>query len=252
MKVGTDGVLLGAWCRLRPHTDKAILDIGTGTGVIALQLAQRTESWNATIEAVEIDPEASETARRNFAASPWSTRIELHAMPVQQFTARFDHIVSNPPYFTDSLTSPDPSKTLARHTSSLSYDELIAVCNSLLLPNGRISLILPTGAQAERMIAAALEHGFAPSRLTEVHSTPLSGPKRLLIEFSRRPQHPLQAPHATPPETALSLKTGKAPTTPPEPPIPSPETSSLVIEGAAPGTFSAGYRALTRDFYLYF
>lgn len=239
MKVGTDGVLLGAWCRVDPVKDKAILDIGTGTGLITLQLAQRTENTETIIEAIEIDPEACKAAERNFAASPspWADRLTLHRSSVQEFARvgatadtalttqqTFDHIVSNPPYFTDSLTSPDTSRNLARHTQSLSYDDLMKYCFMLLKPTGRISLILPAGAETEKMIATAESHDFRPTRRTEVHSTQKSGPKRTLIEFMRKN-------HATT-TTKYDI---------------------LIIEGpAGTGTFSPEYRALTRDFYLYF
>ncbi len=224
MKVGTDGVLLGAWCRIRPE-DKRLLDIGTGTGVIALMLAQRTESAASTIDAVESDGHGCLKARENFDASGWGGRLNLHPVSIQEFAAvtppaTYHNIVSNPPYFTDSLLSPDAGRNLARHTVSLPYEELIAACSKMLKPDGILSLVLPA-AEGERMIAIATGSGFYVSRRMEVWSTPRSGPKRLLLEFSRQKAS-------------------------------APETSSLVIEDAGPGTFSEDYRALTRDFYLYF
>ncbi len=240
MKVGTDGVLLGAWCRLDPRRDKAILDIGTGTGLVALQLAQRTESFDlkaglgseSVIEAVEIDPVACEAARRNFEASEWAEKLVMHPpMTVQEFARliqkKFDHIVSNPPYFVDSLASPDVLRNTARHTGSLSYDDLMKCCFRLLKPDGRISLIVPAGHSTRVMIAEAVSAGFLPSRLTEVHSTPKSGPKRTLIEFLH---------------TAAAADS----------PVPPAESTTLIIGGDNPGAFSEEYRALTRDFYLYF
>ena len=235
MKVGTDGVLLGAWCRVIPRQDKAILDIGTGTGVIALQLAQRTEGSNTRIEAVETDPAACGAARRNFEASEWSERLVMHPpMTVQEFARvaargavaheKFDHIVSNPPYFVDSLSSPDPARSTARHTSSLPYEDFISVCDKLLDPHGRVSLILPAGSETSKMITVAGAVGFVVSRRTEVHSTQKSGPKRTLLEFSRH-------------DATVDSDAG---------------STSLVIQNAGPGTFSEEYRSLTRDFYLYF
>lgn len=223
MKVGTDGVLLGAWCRIRP-TDKHFLDIGTGTGVIALQLSQRTEHTNSIVDAVEIHGQSCTRARENFEYSDWSERLRLYHAAIQDFVretppAAYDHIVSNPPYFSDSLASPDAARTQARHTASLSYENLIGACDALLKPDGLISLILPA-AEAGEMTGIAVGKGFFVSRRTEVWSTPKSGPKRLLLEFSRH--------------EAI------------------PELSSLVIEDAGPGSFSEDYRALTRDFYLYF
>jgi len=231
MKVGTDGVLLGAWCRLDGDSDRRLLDVGTGTGVIALQLAQRTEGWGAAIDAVELDPAASLVARANFAASGWGDRLALHNTDVKPFAAAdahraaYYHVVSNPPYFVGSLTSPDAARTAARHTASLAYDDLVACCARLLRPSGRVSLVLPAGAETERMTRAAADHGFHVSRLTEVHSTPRSGPRRTLLEFSRH--QPAAPRHA-------------------------PEHTTLVIAGSTPGTFSDEYRALTRDFYLRF
>ena len=177
------------------------------------------------IEAVEIDPAACEAAWRNFEASEWAGRLVMHpSMAVQEFARttrrKFDHIVSNPPFFVDSLASPDIRRNTARHTDSLSYDDLMKCCFSLLNPDGRLSLIVPAGSPTRAMIAAGVSAGFLPSRLTEVHSTPKSGPKRTLMELSR-----VAAP---------------------------PETTSLTIGGDAPGTFSEEYRALTSDFYLYF
>lgn len=222
MKVGTDGVLLGAWCRILP-ADKLLLDIGSGTGIIALQLAQRTEQAGSTVEAVEIDSRSCEKAQENFDRSGWGDRLTLHCSAIQDFaaqaTAKYDHIVSNPPYYNGSMLPADAARRRARHTSSLAYEELAEVCSRLLNPSGRVSIILPA-PEAEKMAEIAARNGFHLSRRTEVWSTPKSGPKRLLLEFARS-------------QTV-------------------PETSSLVIEDEGPGSFSAEYRALTRDFYLYF
>ena len=121
MRVGTDGVLLGAWCDPAP-ADGRMLDVGTGTGVIALILAQRNPS--ARIDAVEIDEGGCLDAEGNFAASPWAGRLTLYRRPFADFAAgcpvRYDRIVSNPPYFVASLQSPDPARTAARHAESLS------------------------------------------------------------------------------------------------------------------------------------
>ncbi len=223
MKVGTDGVLLGAWCRIRTE-DKLLLDIGTGTGLITLILSQRTENTNSTIDAVESDMPSCLKAQENFDASGWGGRIKLHRQRVQEYAAAvtpgtYDNIVSNPPYFIDSLLSPEASRNSARHAASLPHSDLIAACSKILKPDGIFSLVLPA-AEGEKMIEIATGSGFHVSRRTEVWSTPKSGLKRLLLEFSRRAAEQ--------------------------------EISSLVIEDAGPGTFSDEYRALTRDFYLYF
>lgn len=238
MKVGTDGVLLGAWCRIDPSRDKSILDIGTGTGLIALQLAQRTRGADTTIHAIEIDPAACIVAGRNFAASDWSERLKLHCGAIQEFTenvggeTRYDHIISNPPYFMESLVSPDTSRSLARHTESLGYDDLMKCCFRLLKPGGRVSLIVPAGSETERMRAAAAACDFAVSRRTDVHSTHRSGPKRTLMEFMRCGESPDGSPVESSGDNV--------------------EPDRLTIENCGPGTFSEEYRILTRDFYLHF
>ena len=119
MKIGTDGVLVGAWADV--EDDWRILDVGTGTGLIALMLAQRNAS--AKIVGIDISHEAVEEARDNFSRSPWATRLSAIEGDVCGFegSEKFDHIVSNPPYFVDSLHSPDALRTMARHTSSLMF-----------------------------------------------------------------------------------------------------------------------------------
>lgn len=142
MKVGTDGALLGAWTDVRQATQ--LLDIGTGTGVIALMLAQRA-SESVTIDAVEIDDQAYADAQENIAASPWHDRINLHHASIQSFhtTTKFDLIVTNPPYFQKSYKPPTTQRETARHTEQLTYDEILNTTEKLLTPNGRLTLILP-------------------------------------------------------------------------------------------------------------
>ena len=142
MKIGTDGVLIGAWADV--EGDRHILDVGTGTGLIALMLAQRNAS--AKIVGIDISHEAVEEARDNFSRSPWAERLSAIVGDVCGFegSEKFDHIVSNPPYFIDSLHSPDKLRTMARHTSSLGFDDLVASAERLLRPEGRLTVILPT------------------------------------------------------------------------------------------------------------
>ncbi|MBQ6583784.1 MAG: methyltransferase, partial [Alistipes sp.] len=140
MKVGTDGVLLGAWADC--SSASSILDIGTGTGVIALMLAQRSSARH--IVGVDIDTAAVECAAANFAASPWAERLTAVESSVQEFGGeRFDLIVSNPPYFVDSLHSPDGQRTVARHTTELTFETLDCSVCRLLADGGRFALILP-------------------------------------------------------------------------------------------------------------
>ena len=140
MKVGTDGVLLGAWTPLRP-TDRRLLDIGTGTGLIALMLAQRAPE--AEVTGIDIDDVSQ--ARENAAASPWGGRLHFVQTPVQTFApaGRFDRIVSNPPFFDATLPSPDAGRTTARHTVTLTFSELCdAVLRLLASPQGTTAVVL--------------------------------------------------------------------------------------------------------------
>ena len=155
MKVGTDGVLLGAWA----DCDGAnrILDIGTGTGVIALQMAQR--NTEAQIYAVEIDETATKRARANFDASPWAERLGVEQTAVQEYSPleKFDLIVSNPPYFVDSLLPPDAKRSTARHTHDLTFEELDKAVTRLLADNGKFALILPI-AEFEKYLTLTQLH----------------------------------------------------------------------------------------------
>lgn len=217
MKVGTDGVLLGAWAGVAA-TDRRILDIGTGTGVIALMMAQRNES--ARITAVDIDAPSAADARDNAASSPWSDRVEVVCCDVAEYRPAegFDLILSNPPYFSESLLPPDRSRAAARHTDSLSFAALADSVRRLLNRGGRFALILPT-AEALRFRTLAVERGLYPQRVAEVWSTPRSGAIRLLAEYAAEPL--------------------------PEPPLP----ERIVIDD---GGFTQQYRLLTKDFYLKF
>jgi tRNA1Val (adenine37-N6)-methyltransferase len=180
MKVGTDGTLLGAWVT----TDHAmrILDIGTGTGLIALMVAQRTPA-SACIDAVEPDAGACADASENFAQSPWASRLHLHECALQEFlpTAPYDLIVSNPPYFVNSLKAPDPSRSKARHTDSLSVSDVVTFSIRWLKSSGRLALVLPV-AEAQFCIAEASVK-FHPVRICKVHSKPEKPAERWLMEL---------------------------------------------------------------------
>ena len=217
MKVGTDGVLLGAWTRLLP-TDRRILDIGTGTGLIALMLAQRAPE--AAVTGIDIAPVAE--ARRNADASPWAGRIDFVQTPVQRFEGGlFDLIVSNPPFFAESLRCPDRGRTTARHTVELPFDELHAAVLRLLAPAGRFALVLPV-TEADRFAALCAET-LRMVRCTEVRTTPRRPAKRMLMEWQR----PTAGPMA-------------------------PECATLTIGTGEAECYTEEYRALTRDFYLKF
>ena len=185
MKVGTDGVLLGAWANVASAS--RILDIGTGTGLVSLMLAQRQPA--AQITAIEIDEAAALQAQENFQASPWSNRLKCQAIALQDFKKEkhlpYDLIVSNPPYFNNSLKNPDKQRTQARHTDTLSYDELMQAA-SLLDNDGIFALVLPAQAQKE-IEAIAQKAKLHCCHLTKVLPKVESAPKRVLIEFRKQP-----------------------------------------------------------------
>lgn len=180
MKVGTDGVLLGAWTNCN-HV-KSILDIGTGSGLIALMLAQRT---NARIDAVDIDENAFKQAEINFNRSPFASQLKAYHAAVQEFHPKdnYDLIVSNPPFFSASLKSPDEQRNKARHTNLLNLEELFFHSKHLLASEGRLSLILPFD-QEQLANELADKHSFFSKRKTLLFPTPESKPKRILLEYS--------------------------------------------------------------------
>ena len=184
MKVGTDGVLLGAWAEVRPG-DRRMLDVGTGTGLIALMLAQRSA---ARITAVDVDAECATQAAENFAASPWADRLDAVAVAVQRYdpVERFDLIVSNPPYYVDSLLSPDEGRNTARHAAGLPFGELAAAVVRLLAPGGRFALVLPpVMPPAFSPDDEMLPPNTAQLTITEFCTTPVPPPEpsRLVIEL---------------------------------------------------------------------
>lgn len=180
MKVGTDGVLLGAWakggCR--------ILDIGTGTGLIALMMAQRFPA--AHIVAVDIDANAVEQAKQNVASSPFADRIDVFQQQIQQFESdcRFDSIVSNPPFFVNSLKAPDAIRSMARHTDTLSFKDLFAAVNRLLSDDGVFSVIVPTECVKDFVVQAYMT-GMRQVSQVAVRTTPRKQAKRQLLAFCR-------------------------------------------------------------------
>jgi len=187
--VGTDGVLLGAWVNVSGA--RRILDIGTGTGVIALMLAQRTETDpNVFIEAVEIHPGSALCAGRNFADSPWAQRLRIRQMPVQEFTqnaeGQFDLIVSNPPFFSETTRAPDETRRLGRHTATLPPGEMLAAVRRLLAPGGRFAVVLPV-QEGLRLCELSVPNGLYWTSITEVRSRREKPVERLLIEFEKNP-----------------------------------------------------------------
>lgn len=185
MKVGTDGVLLGAWTDLS-HRPNTILDIGAGTGLIALMLAQR--SGAETIDAVEAEGAAFEECVENFEASPWGDRLFCYHSGFAEFAGEIDDtyqlIVSNPPYFDSLVSGADPARDRARQMASLPFDVLLDGVAQLLAPKGRFSAILPFAAEVS-FLREADSVGLYPSRITRVKGNPKAPVKRSLLEFTR-------------------------------------------------------------------
>ncbi|TKB48649.1 methyltransferase domain-containing protein [Ferrimonas sediminicola] len=213
MKVSTDSVLLGSWARVAQRG--RTLDLGCGSGLLALCCAQRS---GGTVDALEIDPDAVHQARQNVAASPWFDRVQVHQGDLrcwsQSHGGGYQHLISNPPYFEDSLTAPCPKRAQAR--AGLSLAELLGAIERLLAPEGHASLVLPASSQA-RLQREAEAVGLNLTRLTRVSTTPAKGDKLILVELAR--------------------KQAGCP------------TQHLVIH-RQDGGYSDEYRALTTDFYL--
>ena len=225
-KVGTDGVLLGAWATV--HDAISALDIGTGSGLIALMLAQRMASFrggrDTQITAIDIDRAACEQAGYNFRNSPWKDRISLFHQSFQEFSSEmnvtFDTIVSNPPFFMNSYKPDNRGRDISRHDTLLGMETLAAGVLKLLAPGGRFSVILPV---EESIMLQGLfsDVGMYLSSICRVFPTSGSAAKRHLLEFSRIPAIPLRE-------------------------------SALTIEGEGRHDYTEDYRELTRDFYLGF
>jgi tRNA1Val (adenine37-N6)-methyltransferase len=179
MKVGTDGTLLGAWTNVQ-HS-KRILDIGTGTGLIALMVAQR--SCTSEITAIDIDEDAVSQALYNVSLSPWKERISVICKSLQQLEdGLYDTIVSNPPFFVNSLACPNEQRTLARHTDSLTYSDLFAGVKKHITHDGEFSVIIPAEVRDVVDTEAAFA-GMFPSRIYAVRTTPTKKVKRYLLSY---------------------------------------------------------------------
>ena len=188
MKVGTDGVLLGAWCPITNHqspitnTPFRVLDIGTGSGLIARMLMQRCPE--AEVEGIDIDEAAVVQARENGVKAYCSSLQEWQNDKSQMTNHKYDLIVSNPPYFQNSLKNPDAGRMTARHTDTLSYKDLMHHCARLLKSDGQLALILPAEAEAEVRGLAAAEQ-LSLTHVTRVYSKEGKKAKRVLLSFSR-------------------------------------------------------------------
>lgn len=216
MKVGTDGVLLGAWTDT--GNASAILDVGTGTGLIAIMLAQRSI---AHIHAIEIEPGACRQASENAEMCPWKERISVNCTSFQDYSkssnCRYDLIVSNPPFFQNSLKTPNDGRNLARHADMLPPDELLEGVEKLLTKQGRFCLILPYIESALLLVDAAL-YSLYCVRKTYVKPASNKNISRVLLELRR--------------ERSKLMET------------------NLVIQ-SDDGTYTSDFAALTKDYYLF-
>ena len=231
MKVNTDGVILGASMTVLP-SDRNMLDIGTGTGTIALMTAQRllehkeisgsNIKGNVRIDAIDIDEASALEAAINFRNSPWNDFLNAYNYSLNQYAAStqtsYDLIFSNPPYFEDSLTAPDERKSTARHTSEgLSYRDIFEFAKDSLTEQGRVSIVLPADQEAA-LARYARMCGLHMFRILRIRTVPRKAPSRIVAEFSR--------------ERCQELQEGL-----------------LTIQDE--GKYTQEYLSLTRDFYLF-
>lgn len=213
MKIGIDGVLLGAWAKI--HDPKQILDIGTGTGLLSLMMAQRSD---AKIDAVEIESKAFAQAKENIKNSIFHDRIECFNTSIQNFETNkeYDLIISNPPYFEASLKSEDEARNKARHTDSLSLDDLFSKASLLLKAEGHFCIILPySNLKAAKKVS--LNHDLHLVKVTEIKGREHKSPNRVLLAFNKEKKDTL--------------------------------TTQLTVYSSE-GGYTKEFKALTQDFYL--
>jgi tRNA1Val (adenine37-N6)-methyltransferase len=219
MKVGTDGVMLGAW--VEAEAAKSILDIGTGTGLIALMLAQRNA--HARIDAVEIDEIACQQARDNMQNTPWADRLHCIHSAIQDYAPDcpncYDLIISNPPFFTGGVLSESASKTQVRHTVKLPHGDLLSAAASMLSPGGTLAVVLPL-LEGLRFAELALRYRLYSERITEVRTRSDKPVSRILLQLTN----------------IIPAKTRK--------------DTLTVQENDAPNAWTPEFKALVNDFYL--
>lgn len=219
MKIGTDSVLLGAWTPCENET--RILDIGSGSGILALMMAQRNK--NVYVDAVELEPEAASLAKNNIQLSPWPGQVNIFNSSIQHFRIdnlqKYSLVICNPPFFTDSLKTPGKARTMARHNDTLPVAELLNITSDVLTENGKAAFILPSDAFGNWKTEAA-KYNLFPDQVTEVKSSPDHIPHRVLVVFTHSEKQPV--------------------------------TSNEFIIYISRSMYSNEYKALTKDFYLNF
>ena len=217
MKISTDGVLLGAWCPINNHPFSA-LDIGAGTGILSLMLAQRSNAEQ--IDAIEIDENAYEQCVDNFENSPWSDRLFCFHAGLDEFMDEpedeYDLIISNPPFYSEDYKTDNEQRDLARFQDAMPFEDLVEAAHLLLSENGIFAVIIPF-KEEEKFIALAKDFELYPFKITHVKGTPTTEIKRSLLAFSRVAK-----------ETCID---------------------ELIIE-IARHHYTEDYIALTKDFYL--
>lgn len=218
MKVGTDGVLLGAWAPI-PENIFSVLDIGAGTGLIALMLAQRTNAEQ--IDALEIDEEAYEQAVDNFENSPWGDRLFCYHAGLDEFIEEpedeYDLIVSNPPFYSEDYKTESEQRDLARFQDAMPFEDLVEAADLLLSENGVLAIIIPF-KEEKKFTDLAFEFELYPFKITHVKGTPTAEIKRSLLAFGRDQNKAI-------------------------------EKNELIIENSR-HNYTEEYTALTKDFYL--
>lgn len=217
MKIGTDGVLLGAWSSLE-HQPFSILDIGAGTGILSLMLAQRCQA--EIIDAIEIDDEAYEQCVDNFEQSPWGDRLFCYHASLDEFTEEiedtYDLIISNPPFYSENYKTDNQQRDLARFQDAMPFDHLLNSASKLLSENGVFSVVIPH-QEEKHFIELASKVALYPNNILHVKGTPDSEIKRSLIDFSFK-------------KSTIN-------------------TSELIIETSR-HNYTEAYKKLTKDFYL--
>jgi len=217
MKVGTDGVLLGAWCPI-DNNPYSVLDIGAGTGILSLMLVQRSKAEQ--IDAIEIDENAYEQCVENFEASPWGDRLFCFHAGLDEFVEetedKYDLIVSNPPFYTEDFKTENTARDLARFQDAMPFEDLVEAAHLLLSENGIFAVIIPF-KEEEKFIALAKDFELHPFKITRVKGTPTTEIKRSLLAFSKTQKQTL--------------------------------IDELIIETAR-HQYTEDYIALTKDFYL--